>query len=275
MSMTRQTTLNNILGFLSINGTYIPSSFRKAVEFGGMFLMDEIDAADPNVILALNTIENGFVAFPDKTVDIHPNFRWVATANPQDKHHIYTGRSKLDAATLDRFDIVDIPLDMDLEVSLTDKRTANEIKLMRSVLKDYNASKQISMRDTLRYYQRKQVDLGDNYHISLLENEEYLEAYNTKLDKLYPPKPKAQEECETIDELWETIIKEDIQQTSEEIVSAQKEKEMAKDIAYGIENIAGYQIPKGWEVQTGPSVEDPFSDSIKVLNRETGNKYKF
>ena len=240
-----------------------------------MFLISEIDGMDPNVLLALNTLENGFISFPDKVVTPHKDFRLVADANPQDEHHIYTGRSKLDAATLDRFDVVEIPLDTDLELSLTDKKTANEVNLMRSVLKDYNASKQISMRDTIRYYQRKQIGLGDNYHISLLENEDYLETYNTKLDKLYPPKPKAQEECETIDELWETIIKEDIQQTSDEIVSAQKEKEMAKDIAYGIENIAGYQIPKGWEAQTGPSAEDPFSESIKVLNQETGNKYGF
>jgi len=208
MSMTRQTTLNAILGFLSINGTYIPSNFRKAVEHGGMALFDELDAADPNVILALNTLENGFVAFPDKTVDLHPDFRWVATANPQDEHHIYTGRSKLDAATLDRFDEIKVPLDTALELALTDERTSKEIQLMRSVLKDNNASKQISMRDTLRLHQRKQIGLGDDYHVTLLQNEDYLDAYNVKLDKLYPPKPKAQEECETIDELWDTIVKE-------------------------------------------------------------------
>ena len=58
VSMTRQTTLNALLGFISINGTYIPSTFRQAIEQGGMFLMDELDAEDPNTILSLNTIEN-------------------------------------------------------------------------------------------------------------------------------------------------------------------------------------------------------------------------
>lgn len=208
VSMTRQTTLNALLGFISINGIYISSAFRQAVENGGMFLMDEIDAADPNTILSLNTIENGFVAFPDKVVEIHPNFRWVATANPQNAHHIYTGRSKLDAATLDRFDIVEIPLDDELEKSLTCEKTYNEIKLMRTILESNNASTTLSMRDSIRYFKRKQIGLADNYHISLLQNEDYLARYEEELVKLYPPKPKTQSECDTLDELWDTIQKE-------------------------------------------------------------------
>ena len=208
VSMTRQTTLNALLGFISINGTYIPSAFRQAIEHGGMFLMDELDAADPNTILSLNTIENGFVAFPDKVVEVHPDFRWVATANPQDAHHIYTGRSKLDAATLDRFDIVEIPLDEGLEQSLTCIDTHAEIKLMRKILEENNSSTTLSMRDSIRFHRRKQIGLAENYHISLLQNEDYLSAYYNKLAILYPPKPKLQSECDTIDELWDTIQKE-------------------------------------------------------------------
>lgn len=208
VSMTRQTTLNALLGFISINGVYIPSSFRQAVEHGGMFLMDELDAADPNTILSLNTIENGFVAFPDKVVDIHPDFRWVATANPQNAHHIYTGRSKLDAATLDRFDIVEVPLDEELEKSLTCIDTHAEIKIMRTILEENNSSTSLSMRDSIRYFKRKSIGLADDYHISLLQNEDYLSAYQAKLAILYPPKPKQQSECTTVDELWDTIRKE-------------------------------------------------------------------
>ena len=83
---TKQTTVNNLLGFISINGNYIDTQFRKAFEHGHYFLIDEIDAMDPNVLLALNTIENGIVSFPDKVVEMHPDFRLLATANPSDQH---------------------------------------------------------------------------------------------------------------------------------------------------------------------------------------------
>jgi len=84
ISMTRQTTLSHLLGFMSVNGVYVPSQLRDVAENGGVFLLDEIDAADANVLLALNTIENGYIAFPDKIVQLHKNFRLMATSNPQE-----------------------------------------------------------------------------------------------------------------------------------------------------------------------------------------------
>ena len=65
MSMTRQTTLSHLLGYMSVDGTYIPSILHKAVNEGGIYLLDEIDAGDANVLLCLNTIENGYVASSD------------------------------------------------------------------------------------------------------------------------------------------------------------------------------------------------------------------
>ena len=65
ITMTRQTTQSNLLGFISVTGNYVPSQLRKAVEFGGVFILEELDATDPNVVLCLNTLENGYLAFPD------------------------------------------------------------------------------------------------------------------------------------------------------------------------------------------------------------------
>ena len=201
MSMTRQTTLSHLLGFINVTGTYVQSSLRKCFEFGGLMLLDEIDAGDANVMLALNTIENGYLSFPDDLVKCHPDFRLVATANPQDEHSRYTGRSKLDAATLDRFDIVDIDRDDVLEQSLVDIDTHNRMKLMRKIMKANNCLKTVSMRDSIRYQKRKALNLvSEKFIFNLAEkNPLVMEAYNDQVASI--PKHQDQAECMSVDDL--------------------------------------------------------------------------
>ncbi len=151
IGFTKQTTVSNILGFLSINGVYLPSQFRQAFEHGGLVLLDEIDAGDPNTLLALNTIENGFISFPDKIVHKHPNFYLIATSNPQTDHAIYTGRSKLDFSTVDRFLLLEIPFDINLEISIIGENTHKEVAIIRETLEAYNITKPFTMRDAIRY----------------------------------------------------------------------------------------------------------------------------
>ncbi len=205
MSLTRQTTLSHIMGFISINGDYIPSLFRQAFEFGGLMLFDEIDAGDPNVLLSLNTIENGYVSFPDGLINCHPDFRLVATSNPQDQHDFYTGRSKLDGATLDRFDIVDIDRDDALERELVDYDTHQRMQLLRKIMKGHNASKKVSMRDSIRYQNRKDLNLlSDSFILRLTGKSDLIyEQYMTEVENL--PKHQDQSECKTIDELADLL----------------------------------------------------------------------
>lgn len=200
MSMTRQTTLSHLLGFISVNGTYVPSQLRSAAENGGAFLLDEIDAADANVLLSLNTAENGFIAFPDGIIDLHEDFRLMATANPQDQHEFYTGRSKLDAATLDRFDIVEVPRDENLERSLVDSETFRVMNVMREVLTRNNSSICVSMRDSMRYQRRKELKLLDGFLPRLVDkNQLVLDQFEQMLGEM--PKHNDQNECQTFEEL--------------------------------------------------------------------------
>lgn len=205
ISMTRQTTLSHLLGFISVNGTYIPSSLRKCFEHGGMMLLDEIDAGDPNVLLSLNTIENGYISFPDALVKCHPDFRLVATANPQDQHNFYTGRSKLDAATLDRFDIVDVDRDDKLEKTLVDEDTHNRMQLLRKVMGQNNSSKTVSMRDSIRYYQRKNLGILESGFVYRLTDKSKLvfEKYTELVEDM--PKHQDQAECKSLDDLIDLV----------------------------------------------------------------------
>lgn len=107
-----------LLGFIDAGGTYHATSFRKAYEHGGVFLWDEVDASNPAALVAFNAaIENGECVFPDATIARHRHCYFIAAANTYGTGatHEYVGRTKLDAATLDRFVMLDWMYDEQLE----------------------------------------------------------------------------------------------------------------------------------------------------------------
>lgn len=115
-----QLTIDDLVGYTSIvkndakqskSDLYVRSSLREAVEHGCIFIIDEIDACNPNTLLALNSLKNKKFQFPDALIDIHPDFRLIATANTLEYSDVFNGRSKLDKATLARFDIINYNLD--------------------------------------------------------------------------------------------------------------------------------------------------------------------
>lgn len=108
-------------GFIDAHGRIISTAFRKAWEFGGLFLFDEIDASSPNAVLAFNApLANGYADFPDGSVERHPDFHAIAAANTfgTGATREYVGRNQLDAATLDRFAFIEMGYDETLETTL-------------------------------------------------------------------------------------------------------------------------------------------------------------
>lgn len=84
--------------------------------------MDELDAADPNLLLAINSaIANGYCEIPrhsDPVATRHANFVMIGTANTfgRGATRTYAGRNQLDEATLDRFRIGTVECDYDENV---------------------------------------------------------------------------------------------------------------------------------------------------------------
>ena len=278
VTMTRQTTVGALLGFISVTGTYIPSLLRKAVENGHMFILEEIDGADPNTLLCLNTLENGYLSFPDGLVDVHENFRLCATANPAGEHQIYTGRAKLDAATLDRFDEVTVERDHNLEQQITSKETVKYVSIMRKLLANNNSSKTISMRDTIRFHKRIQLGMAQDYPYLLLDKQDHLlDRYKEKAEKAKPKEIKKQSECNTIDELWDAIISEGRSQTPEETETAPAyaDKSKAQDLAKQWKQYKGNMpLPNNVKITEMSGLpENPYDEYIVVkLDEEV---YKF
>lgn len=117
----RVTSEFKLLGFINAQGKYVRTQFRDAYEKGGVFLFDEVDASDPDAMVALNSaIENGICPFPDKLVDMHKDFICIAAGNTYGRgaDRQYVGRNQLDASTLDRFCIIEVDYDEDLELKL-------------------------------------------------------------------------------------------------------------------------------------------------------------
>ena len=67
-----------ITGFIDANGTYQETQFYKAFTQGGVFMLDEMDASTPEVLVILNAaIANRYFDFPVGRMDAHPDFRIV------------------------------------------------------------------------------------------------------------------------------------------------------------------------------------------------------
>ena len=118
ISVCAQTTQVALFGYMNAAGTYVTTEFRKRYEEGGIFLLDEMDNGNANVLSALNSaISNGACAFPDGMIQRHPDFRLIATANTYGNGGSaqYVGRCQLDAATLDRFAFLTWEYDEQLE----------------------------------------------------------------------------------------------------------------------------------------------------------------
>ena len=87
---------------------YVTRPFVECFTHGGVFLGDEIDGADANMLLVLNAaLANGEWSNPvtGEILTKHPDFVFVAAANTWGlgADGSYRGRNALDGATLDRF----------------------------------------------------------------------------------------------------------------------------------------------------------------------------
>lgn len=123
ISVNGQTSKSDLFGFVDAGGTYRPSLFRLAYEKGGVFLMDEIDAGNANIILAINqAIGNKVCGFPDgKVIKQHKNFVFVCSGNTvgTGANKDFIGRNPLDGASLDRFVKISWEYDEALELKIS------------------------------------------------------------------------------------------------------------------------------------------------------------
>jgi len=148
----------HVLGRMLFDGTYFSAEFIELYENGGVFLADEFDACDSNMLVALNSaLANGRVSVPNRGgangepyADRHPDFYFVACANTTGTGNgswEYTGRNQLDSATLDRFCLSMV--DVDYNAILEAKLCGINKRIKKHVTEEHDKSKE-STKSELR-----------------------------------------------------------------------------------------------------------------------------
>jgi len=141
LSCTAGMSEAHITGRMVADGSFITTQFIEAYENGGVFLFDEVDAADPNVLLLINSaISNGVLSVPNRkearSAKRHKDFYCICAANTFGKGSFeYSGREILDEAFLDRFVGATVKVDYDtaLELDLTkDSALTTRLQEIRS-----------------------------------------------------------------------------------------------------------------------------------------------
>lgn len=133
LSLTAGTTESALTGRLLPSGEggrfgYFASPFVRLYEGGGVFLFDELDAADPNMLLIVNSaLANGHIEIEARAVDglatriaRHAECCLLGAANTfgTGASAQYVGRGALDAATVDRWYVIEMTYDPMFEASL-------------------------------------------------------------------------------------------------------------------------------------------------------------
>jgi MoxR-like ATPase len=142
--------------------TYVESPFMKAYANGGVILLDEMDAADANLLLVINAaLANGgitvearaalgpehstYVKRHENTVIISAANTWGSGADTQ-----YVGRGALDVSTLDRFYRLSVSYDEALEKQLGSKRTVEYVQKVRASARAAKLRRVVSTRMIVR-----------------------------------------------------------------------------------------------------------------------------
>lgn len=145
ISFSPDTVSADMLGFTDVNGVFHETDIIRVFRDGGLILFDEMDDADASLLVKLNTmLANRVIPTPKGVVTQHPDCYIVGTANTYGTggNSMYVGRSRLDAATLDRWKMATIYIDYDtrLEAGICnaklDPKQAGEITTVAKVIRE-------------------------------------------------------------------------------------------------------------------------------------------
>lgn len=105
------------------NWVYRPAPFVTAYTEGGVHLLDELDAADPNLLVQINAaLANGYLSVPyaeqTEPFDKSDRFYVICAANTfgRGADREYVGRNQLDTATLNRYTFGRVFIDYDRDL---------------------------------------------------------------------------------------------------------------------------------------------------------------
>jgi cobaltochelatase CobS len=129
------------VGYRDGHGVIHGTLFRDMWENGGVFLLDELDNASPDMLVTLNqALANGQMAFPDGMVRRHENFMCFGAGNTFGNGATaqFVGRSPQDGAFINRFSKWVVDIDERVEdamlasIGMDADALANWVKVVRA-----------------------------------------------------------------------------------------------------------------------------------------------
>ena len=125
MSVSGETSIIDFFGYKDANGNVNTTEFERFYTAGGVFLIDEFDAGNPNVLAVINqALANGSCMFAGGMKNRHDDFVCMASGNTvgHGATSEYIGRNRIDGATLDRFVQIEFNIDESLEMAICSNR---------------------------------------------------------------------------------------------------------------------------------------------------------
>lgn len=165
-----------LTGFIDAHGNYHETEFYKAFKNGGLFFLDEMDASIPETLIVLNAaIANRYFDFPNGKIEAHENFRVIAAGNTYGTGADieYSGRYQLDAASLDRFALVEVDYSKNIEKALADgdEELVEFVEAFRRATRKAGIKHLVTYRAVERIAKLKDVlPLAEALKIALLKN---------------------------------------------------------------------------------------------------------
>jgi cobaltochelatase CobS len=143
-----------LVGHVKPDGDAVITNFRRAFLEGKIMILDEYDACNPNAVLTINAaLSSRVMDFPDGTFKAHENFCAIACMNTfgRGADRKYVGRNRLDAATLDRFDFIEMNYDESLERDISpDPEWTRYVQKIRHKVEKLGEDYVISPRASIR-----------------------------------------------------------------------------------------------------------------------------
>lgn len=160
-SFNATSSTGDLIGTPTADGRWIESAFIQCYENGGVYLLDELDAASGEIVLAINAaLANGHLSIPRhpdaarRMITRHKDCVIVAAGNTwgTGPDAQYVGRSQLDAATLDRFAGARFTIGYDAaleERMLPDARLLEMIRRMRKLCEENRIRRIVGTRSVV------------------------------------------------------------------------------------------------------------------------------
>lgn len=153
VSANPQMSKHDLFGYMDAHGNYVGTELYDAVKHGGVYLIDELDAAKGDILTAINSVVDSSpeVSFPHERVTKHDDFIVISSGNTIGKGATADyQRNKIDGATLDRFSFITWDYDEALEREFSENDTwVDTVQRIRKIVHETGTRMLVTPRASL------------------------------------------------------------------------------------------------------------------------------